>query len=113
MSNLHKKTAPGVPGTMLKEPKLYQKVADLLAEVLETVLITVAQDFQRVGKVQAYHANEAFGVDNLPVVAHKNLEGLHCGRGNKFPNFPKGANIDVKFLHKLPPDAIQRRKKRV
>ena len=104
---LHKKTAPGIPGTMLKEPYLCQKPAGLMPEILEAVAIAVTQDPQRTGVIQTDHANEAFGIDQLHIVANHYLKGLNGGHAHELLYFLKGVDGNIKFLHKLPPEAVQ------
>ena len=104
---LRKKTAPGIPGTMLEEPYLCQEPACLMPEILETVAVAVTKDLQRAGIIQTDHANEAFGVDQLHIVAYHDLKGLNGSNADKFLYFLKRVDRDVKFLHKLPPNAIQ------
>ena len=107
------KTAPGIPKTVLQEPNLNKEAAGLLAESQAILAGAFTQHGKRPGVVQAHHADEAFGVDLLKVVAHQDLEGLHRGHGDKFLHFLKRANGDPKFLHNFPLKAVQNRKKRV
>ncbi len=50
-------------------------------------------------KIKACHADKAFGVNDLMVVAYKNLKGLNGCQGDEIPNLRKGVNGNVKFLH--------------
>jgi len=103
----YKKTAPGIPRTVLKEPILSDKPGSLLPEVLEVRVAAVAADTDGFGIVQAHHADKAFSVD-LPVfVTHRNTERLHGGKGNEFFHVPKGTYADGKLMHIDAPHSVQ------
>ena len=98
-----KKTAPGIPGTLLgKHYELSQKPTGLLPEALELLAVALTQHLQRTGEVQTDHADKTFGVEHLHAVADENPKGLHGGHGDELPNLRKGANCDLKFLHNYP-----------
>ena len=100
----HKKTAPGVPGTMLKEPKLfYRKTGGLCAEGQCFRFAAVCFYPQLMGVVQADKTHITGGVYDLMVVFQINREGLPGGKLNEVLDLLKRAEPDTEFLHKIPP----------
>ena len=96
-----KKRAPGIPGTV---KNLFAKeLADLLLEGVQRLKIAVGMYLQGTGEIKAQHADEAFCVDLLHVIADEHREGLNGCQGNKFFHILKGMKGNLKFLHRVCP----------
>ena len=57
----------------------------------------------RLPVIQAEHAHKAFSVDLLAFGADQDIKGLHHCQGNKRLHLTEGANVDMKFPHRIPP----------
>ena len=102
----HKKTAPGVPGAMLKEPKLFcRKTGGLCAEGQCFRFAAVCFYPQLMGVVQADKTHITGGVYDLMVVFQINREGLPGRKLNEVLDLLKRAEPDTEFLHKNTPSA--------
>jgi hypothetical protein len=111
----HKKIAPGIPGTMLKEPCLFrQKACGLPAKFRKLAVGAVAAHQKLVVEVETHETHIAGGVGGLVVVADADMEGLRGGDPNKILHFREGTETDTEFLHKITSSAaVQTGKNRV
>jgi hypothetical protein len=103
-TNAHKKTAPGIPGTVLQEPySFYRKGRGLVPERVKLAFRAIAADIQRRPQIQAGKAHIAGGIGHLVVIKQIHLKGLGSGQPDKFLHFLKRADTNPEFLHKIPP----------
>ena len=98
-------TAPGIPGTMLKEPKLFgQEPLGILDKPVELLLGAFHGGGQRLAEIQAAQFHEALAVDLVLGIAHPDGEGPGCGQGNKCLDILNRMNLNGEFPHNTSPE---------
>jgi hypothetical protein len=111
---VQKKTAPGIPRTVLQEPKLNQKLGSSLLKQAALFLCAIGTNLNGGAEIKAEHAHKALGIHSGTVVANQNTEGLNGGQLYKFLHIFKAAQRYIKLFHGiLPPCAVQKQNFRV
>ena len=107
----HKKTAPGIPGTMLKEPYSGgQEGGDLGVESAEFLLGAGAGHLLREPEIQAEHTHQIFAVDMPTIVAYGNIKRLFHGQMDKGLHLSERIHGNMKLTHKDPSHTVQTEK---
>ena len=105
-----KKSAPSIPGTVLKMPEdpalspylFHQVVFGIPAEGLELFFAALADDPQGAAEIQAEHFHEALGVDLVPGIPDGDIIGTIGSQGHKMLDILNGTESDLKFQHFYP-----------
>ena len=96
------KTAPSIPGTV-DETLLRKKLRRVLAKAAELLVAALDADLQRPPVIQTEHADKAFSVDLLLLVAHHYLKGLHHCQRHKVLHLTEGTDANIELTHQNPP----------
>ena len=107
MVSLYKKTAPGIPRTVLIEPASGEKTGGGGLEPGELRFIAVHTDPHRTAEIDAEHGHQAFGADVLVIGADDNIKGLLGGQCHKCLDIFKRTHPNIELLHQNPSDTVQ------
>lgn len=108
VGRFHKKTAPGIPGTVLQEPYLMgdHKFAAFLLKVKALLLRTGDGHGKGARELEAEDLHEVLAIHTAQAVGQGHgTQG--CSQCNKFINIQCGTEMDDKFLHNSPPVTVQ------